>query len=398
MKQKITFILCLLLIGGLRLNAVEVSTIADFKTAVEAGGDVVVTADLVNAELLPITLTKSVNISSKSGKIKIENVLFTINDDINLSIKGINAFCSSETKTPNRIFIDIPAAVTKVSSVSIEDCEISNYPFCFLRALGATEMPIISVKNSVLHDLNTGNPSNAPIMLKTAKVSKAVFSNVAFYKCQGGFYYSADTSTPIDFSMEKVSIIDCGDGDTMGGKDIINFAANSSSKYTMKDCLISGSYTNKLFSFKSIRFMASPIKITITNSLSYKVSVYALADPKTEVYEMPLTAKKVTVDYNGMAITTDPATIKGIGSSYFSLNGAITGITQENQVSDFYITNSEVVSKEVSDITVYAISGTPVMEQRGVNNLSIVSLNKGIYLVKVATKDGKTSIKKFIKK
>ena len=37
MKQKITFILCLLLIGGLRLNAVEVSTFADFKAAVEAG-------------------------------------------------------------------------------------------------------------------------------------------------------------------------------------------------------------------------------------------------------------------------------------------------------------------------------------------------------------------------
>lgn len=90
--------------------------------------------------------------------------------------------------------------------------------------------------------------------------------------------------------------------------------------------------------------------------------------------------------------------IKGIGSSYFSLNGAITGIMQENLTSDFYITDSEVVSKEISDITVYAISGTPVMEQRDVNNLSIASLNKGIYLVKVATKDGKTSIKKFIKK
>lgn len=52
MKQKITFILCLLLIGGLRLNAVEVSTFADFKTAVEAGGDVVVAADLENATLV----------------------------------------------------------------------------------------------------------------------------------------------------------------------------------------------------------------------------------------------------------------------------------------------------------------------------------------------------------
>lgn len=80
------------------------------------------------------------------------------------------------------------------------------------------------------------------------------------------------------------------------------------------------------------------------------------------------------------------------------MNGVITGITRENLTSDFYITDSEVVSKEISDITVYAISGTPVMEQRDVNNLSIASLNKGIYLVKVATKDGKTSIKKFIKK
>ena len=397
MNKKITFILCLLLIGGLRLNAVEVSTIAEFKTAVEAGGDVVVTADLVNAELLPITLTKSVNISSKSGKVKIENVLFTISDDINLSIKGINAFCSSEATKPDRTFINIPTEVVKVSSVSVEDCEISNYPYTFLKAWGATEIPVISIKNSVLHDLNTASQANAPLMLKAAKVSKATFYNVTFYKCWGGFYYSADATTPIDFSMEKVSVIDCGDGNKYS-KDLINFASNSSSKYTMKDCFISGSYTNDLFSFKSIRFMASPIKIAITNSLSYKVSVYALADPKTEVYEMPLTAKKVTVDYNKMSITTDPATIKGIGSSYFSLNGAITGIMQENLTSDFYITDSEVVSKEISDITVYAISGTPVMEQRDVNNLSIASLNKGIYLVKVATKDGKTSIKKFIKK
>ena len=50
MKQKITFILCLLLIGGLRLNAVEVSTFADFKTAVEAGGDVVISAELKNTK------------------------------------------------------------------------------------------------------------------------------------------------------------------------------------------------------------------------------------------------------------------------------------------------------------------------------------------------------------
>ena len=45
MKQKITFILCLLLIGGLRLNAVEVSTFADFKAAVEAGGCLLYTSD-----------------------------------------------------------------------------------------------------------------------------------------------------------------------------------------------------------------------------------------------------------------------------------------------------------------------------------------------------------------
>lgn len=400
MKQKITFILCLLLIGGLRLNAVEVSTFADFKTAVEAGGDVVVAADLENATLSSITLTKDVNISAKSGRVKMDNVLFSIESDINFSMKGIIAFCSSEEKTPSKILVNIPANVAKVSSLTVEDCEVYDYTICFLKALGETEIPTISVKNTVVHDLNTGNPANAAIMLQKAKVSKATFYNVTFYRCQGGGYYSNDATTPIDFSMEKVSFIDCGDADAgfAGSKDIINFAANASSKYTLKDCLISGSYTNKAFSFKSVRLRATTGKFTITNSLSYKVNVYALANPATELYTMPLTATALTVDYDKKAITTTPATIKGIGSSYFSLNGVITGITRENLTSDFYITDSEVVSKEISDITVYAISGTPVMEQRDVNNLSIASLNKGIYLVKVATKDGKTSIKKFIKK
>lgn len=329
-----------------------------------------------------------------------DNVLFSIESDINFSIKGIIAFCSSEEKTPNKILVNIPANVAKVSSLTVEDCEVYDYTICFLKALGETEIPTISVKNTVVHDLNTGNPANAAIMLQKAKVSKATFYNVTFYRCQGGGYYSNDATTPIDFSMEKVSFIDCGDADAgfAGSKDIINFAANASSKYTLKDCLISGSYTNKAFSFKSVRLRATTGKFTITNSLSYKVNVYALANPATELYTMPLTATALTVDYDKKAITTTPATIKGIGSSYFSLNGAITGIMQENLTSDFYITDSEVVSKEISDITVYAISGTPVLEQRDVNNLSIASLNKGIYLVKVATKDGKTSIKKFIKK
>ena len=124
--------------------------------------------------------------------------------------------------------------------------------------------------------------------------------------------------------MEKVSFIDCGDADAgfAGSKDIINFAANASSKYTLKDCLISGSYTNKAFSFKSVRLRATTGKFTITNSLSYKVNVYALASPATELYTMPLTATALTVDYDKKAVTTTPATIKGIGSSYFSLNGS----------------------------------------------------------------------------
>ncbi|WP_223382117.1 DUF4957 domain-containing protein [Bacteroides nordii] len=267
MKQKITFILCLLLIGGLRLNAVEVSTFADFKAAVEAGGDVVVAADLENATLSSITLTKDVNISAKSGRVKMDNVLFSIESDINFSIKGIIAFCSSEEKTPSKILVNIPANVAKVSSLTVEDCEVYDYTICFLKALGETEIPTISVKNTVVHDLNTGNPANAAIMLQKAKVSKATFYNVTFYRCQGGGYYSNDATTPIDFSMEKVSFIDCGDADAgfAGSKDIINFAANASSKYTLKDCLISGSYTNKAFSFKSVRLRATTGKFTITS-------------------------------------------------------------------------------------------------------------------------------------
>lgn len=183
MKQKITFILCLLLIGGLRLNAVEVSTFADFKAAVEAGGDVVVAADLENATLSSITLTKDVNISAKSGRVKMDNVLFSIESDINFSMKGIIAFCSSEEKTPSKILVNIPANVAKVSSLTVEDCEVYDYTICFLKALGETEIPTISVKNTVVHDLNTGNPANAAIMLQKAKVSKATFYNVTFYRC-----------------------------------------------------------------------------------------------------------------------------------------------------------------------------------------------------------------------
>lgn len=135
-ETKDYFYSLLLLIGGLRLNAVEVSTFADFKAAVEAGGDVVVAADLANATLSSITLTKDVNISAKSGRVKMDNVLFSIESDINFSIKGIIAFCSSEEKTPNKILVNIPANVAKVSSLTVEDCEVYDYTICFLKALG----------------------------------------------------------------------------------------------------------------------------------------------------------------------------------------------------------------------------------------------------------------------
>lgn len=60
---------------------------------------------------------------------------FPLESDINFSMKGIIAFCSSEEKTPSKILVNIPANVAKVSSLTVEDCEVYDYTICFLKAL-----------------------------------------------------------------------------------------------------------------------------------------------------------------------------------------------------------------------------------------------------------------------
>ena len=59
-----------------------------------------VAADLENATLSSITLTKDVNISAKSGRVKMDNVLFSIESDINFSIKGIIAVSYTHLTLP----------------------------------------------------------------------------------------------------------------------------------------------------------------------------------------------------------------------------------------------------------------------------------------------------------
>lgn len=330
-KLSIFLIMCCLLLAGKAFAAQHyVTTVTELNTALTnyVAGDEIIVAEGIYGVNGTKTISKSLVIKADPAattKPVLAQIMFTLNTtDVSLELNGLEIYWDLEdaaTPTASRYFISATSAVT-IPFINIINCEIHGYGRSLLRSDGTSVATINSVlvENSLIHDMGRESNGYSIFAVKTAKISTTIFKNSTIYNCKNGLWYSEVTSFPINFTIENSTILKTT---AAGSKLQLNFNANPSSVYTLKNSIISDSYD------ATTANMVMKLNSNGTTVLAHiDNSVFGNHFPATKftgtlTTNTELAVSALSYDFPGLTIQTTPNTLQGLGDPRWTLNPVI---------------------------------------------------------------------------
>ena len=193
------------------------------------------------------------------------------------------------------------------------------------------------------------------------------------------FVFAADYSPVIFFVAPKAAIYlvttnfqyKSTHGDPTSGYDFFQFKSNDGS--TVVDMSFGGSYNQDSPTVLTDFF----VKMHAGDTISFNQTATLWGDPFCQWVNL-----QVSGNENGVAYTSEMATGSSIYFNYYPLE--VNGIDQttDNSLKIFNVENGiRVITDKTAQVTVYNIAGM-VVNKCTVNSDQVISLTKGVYVVK----------------
>jgi hypothetical protein len=411
--RKTLLSICVLLSMVMAVNAADyvVTSSKDLgdKVAAAVDGDVIILgqSDSILSQTA-LLVSKHIVIKAAAGlstkpQLKLGIVL---KNGSSVSIQGVKFFYDkpgSGTNSDSKYAISAVTEVAAIDSIVMRDCDISNFGRGVIRADNTTNIATIGkviVDNCVINNASSVSNGYATLGMKTAKVSAITVRNSTFIGGLGAVIYSEDTTTPLNLSVDHVTIYNCGKTTT---KPLIGFKNPTGSKFSVTNSIIyfsgittavSDTMTNRPISFSSATPDAA--SFTLNNSIvcsnQFKSKLMSLINPASDNAAWA-TYNTVTVDSVKMdanyVVTTYPTQLTGIGDPRgYKIKQGLQ--TLSNSTIIIY-TGSEIRLSEPQQVAVYSVTGNLLLSDKNVTSLSVSKLQKGAYIVKAGG-----SVQKFI--
>lgn len=323
-----------------------------------------------------------------------------------ISLQGLKFFYDkpgSTTNSDSKYAITAVTEVAAIDSIVMRDCDISNFGRGVLRADNTTNIATIGkviVDNCVINNASSVSNGYATLGMKTAKVSAVTVRNSTIIGGLGAVIYSEDTTTPLNLSVDHVTIYNCGKTTT---KPLIGFKNPAGSKFSVTNSIIyfsgittaaSDTMVNRPISFSSATPDAA--SFTLNNSIvcanQFKTKLMSMINPASDNAAWA-TYNTVTVDSVKMdanyVVTTYPTQLTGIGDPRgYKIKQGLQALSSSTTI---LYNGSEIRLNENQNVAVYGLTGNLLISEKNVNLVSVAGLQKGAYIVKAGA-----SVQKFI--
>jgi hypothetical protein len=192
-----------------------------------------------------------------------------------------------------------------------------------------------------------------------------------------------------DFTLTNLSSLICTDGYVVGN----TFGA-------MLTPLTAPTTVNNASNLTSTSFTAG--WAAVTDASGYIVNLYSgatlvksvrVVSNSTDITDL---SSNTTYTYKVIAIgnaTTSSSSTESAASESFSTLTTST-VTLKDNASIIY-RNNQVICSEIGSIELFNLQGTKLLEVKAANKLN-VNLSKGLYIVRLASENGKTSVSKIV--
>lgn len=410
MKKKITLFAGLFLALSLNVKAADIivdpaSTTLPAAYASAASGDVLILMDGTYVVDANITMTKAITIKAQNSKMAIvmgAGFLFSTNSSGNLTVQDV---VLDGTKTGGATFasyvVDFNGTYPlAVNNILFENCTITNYGNCFLRAnRGECTCDGLKVNNCIIK--SNGAVSAYPFF----QVSKTKFGTGSL---------ELTNSTMADFSNEYIQNYSVTPG------------ADNTATYLIKNNTFYNTVT--VSARKPLQFSSG--KVYVQNNIFMKTTTTArTADVSINLAVTTAEfTNNVVYDYDGGVLFNSPLVVAGTtggwsvssgnqevdplfknvatydftlptGSALIAANigdprwfGTATAVNSPKAYSTLISYNgAEIKLNEIQDVNVYSVTGELLISAKQVNVLSVANLSKGIYIVKAGS-----AVQKFI--
>ena len=322
--KKITFLIILMacVTGHLRAADVNVAPGTSLKTTIEgaASGDVIILADGEYAEDLSINLPAGVLTikAANPGRAILKKVQFVAKGGVVIDDLTFDGFEDShDGTTDSKYFFVINEATSEVKKFTMKNCYIHDFTRGVLR--GTTEGAIwgdFLIENCTFANNSLANQAGyATINPQKATLEKLTVRNCTFLPCPANIFRygdGANSGSPV-ILFENCTVIKNA---SSGAKKMIEIGSKmTEGSVNVNNCIFTGSYDdvapNKPIDLRSLG--------TVTNSI-----IEGYSDPLTAntTAEVTSVGSVVAYDATALTMTTDPATLTGIGNLRWTLNGS----------------------------------------------------------------------------
>jgi uncharacterized protein YjdB len=251
-----------------------------------------------------------------------------------IEFRGIEFYAlTAADTTDSRYFLDARMTTSTIGTLKLKNCYIHGYSRSVVRADGSS--PVITnleIDSCTFND-NSVVACSYPILgLKSATITSIRITNSTFFNSPSNVITYQGTNA-LTFLMEKCTILECGSYKTYtyttanppvytvsNSTYLFNFtgAANASSVFTIKDCIIAGKYTNsqnrKLANAANCGVLAGVDSIYIngtTRTNMHFINNVILNNSIRAKYPFggtysPLTATSATYDFSTRSMETVP--------------------------------------------------------------------------------------------
>lgn len=398
MKKSFTLIASLLLAFSTNLMAADITIdqTTSLTTAYTgaASGDVIILGDGTYVVDANIPMTKAITIKAQNSKmatIKGAGFLFATNSTGDLTVKDV-ILDATKTATPGTYasyVVDFQGTYPlAVNNILFENCTITNYGNCFLRAnRGECTCESFKVNNCIIK--NNGSVAAYPFFQTT--------------KTKFGTSLELTNSTIADFANEYIQNYNT----TLGG--------NNDATYLFKNNTFYNTVTvaaRKPFNFNSGKvYVQNNIFVKTTTStrttdvvINAAVTTAEFTNNVVNNYDAGALLNstgwsvssgnqdvdpgfKDVANYDFTLPTGSPLITAKIGDPrWFGITAAISTSKSNNIV--ITVSDETVKISERADIEIINLSGSTVKAEKDVQTVTTTDLAKGIYIVKATNSNG----------
>lgn len=418
MKTKITFLaaLCLLAISNTWATKHLVTTTAEFTTAwgAYAAEDTIVLAAGTYSAFGDRNITKTVTIMSADTSstnrpiIEAGQFIFT-QPNCSFVLNGIEAYYYTEAASVTDSKYFLQAVANTMSSgtiplISLRNCSIHGYSRGVIRADNTTAANIptitdIFINNCLIYDISRVRADYTALGLKAAKMSKVIIKNTTFYNSPCSFFYSENTTTPVNLLIENCCLLKVTNNTTTStqtniSKLIIYNNGNPGSTRTIKNTIISDSFdgsTNQMqikLGSDGTTSWGNIDNVVFGNNMNV-----AIFNSTTLTTNNQTQTTSLTYNYAALTITTDPNTISNLGDPRWKINGITTGIKPvETLNANVYSKNDNIYFEnlpKMAKIEVYSTNGRQLIVANANSQTLILPVAEKMSIVRISA-NGKT--------